>query len=201
MPNLPTVVGRGTLAARPAAGTAGRLYYVTDDSTLYRDNGSAWESVGEAAGGGGGSITVKRVRKTSANYSLTSTTWAAMDATTDVTIAAAVGDLIAYSLTGKWNNDAGQGRIDVATVVGGSVVSYFGDASGTNVGDGVVAWFTPGGVFTSVTGEVNHVLVAGDIDAGNVTLSLRYRVGATKAFMAGSTAPLFIRVTNYGPPA
>ncbi len=46
---LSAVVGRGTLAARPAFGTAGRLYYVTDDSTLYRDSGSAWESVEGAA--------------------------------------------------------------------------------------------------------------------------------------------------------
>jgi hypothetical protein len=47
---LGDVIGRGTLAARPAAGTAGRLYYVTDDTTLYRDSGSAWEAVEGDAG-------------------------------------------------------------------------------------------------------------------------------------------------------
>ena len=38
----------GTLAARPAAGTAGRLYITTDTNMIYRDTGSAWTQVGEA---------------------------------------------------------------------------------------------------------------------------------------------------------
>lgn len=38
------VIMSGTLAARPAAATAGRLYFATDDAggTLYRDTGSTW---------------------------------------------------------------------------------------------------------------------------------------------------------------
>ena len=39
------LVGRGETAGQPAAGIPGRLYYNTDDSTLYRDNGSEWENV------------------------------------------------------------------------------------------------------------------------------------------------------------
>lgn len=42
---LSDVIQRGTLAARPAASIAGRLYYDTTNSLLYRDSGSAWESV------------------------------------------------------------------------------------------------------------------------------------------------------------
>ena len=37
------VIMSGLLSARPAAGTAGRLYLATDDATAYRDTGSAWE--------------------------------------------------------------------------------------------------------------------------------------------------------------
>ena len=50
------VIMAGALAARPAAGTAGRLYLVTDDDggTLFRDTGAAWvqvsKGVTEAAG-------------------------------------------------------------------------------------------------------------------------------------------------------
>jgi len=33
----------GTLAARPAAGTAGRLYFTTDTQELFRDTGSTWD--------------------------------------------------------------------------------------------------------------------------------------------------------------
>ena len=45
MSTLGSVIGRGLHSARPAAGTAGALYYETDTSTLFRDSGSAWESV------------------------------------------------------------------------------------------------------------------------------------------------------------
>jgi hypothetical protein len=33
---------QGTIAARPAAASAGRFYYATDTATLFYDNGSAW---------------------------------------------------------------------------------------------------------------------------------------------------------------
>lgn len=39
---LSTIIGRGLLSARPAAGTAGALYFATDTGITYRDSGSAW---------------------------------------------------------------------------------------------------------------------------------------------------------------
>lgn len=45
MTTLGTVIGRGVLASRPAAGTAGALYYATDTLVMYRDNGSSWDVV------------------------------------------------------------------------------------------------------------------------------------------------------------
>lgn len=49
---LSSVIGRGTLAGRPAAGRAGRLYFATDAAgTMYRDNGSSWDSVETSASG------------------------------------------------------------------------------------------------------------------------------------------------------
>ncbi len=53
---LGDVIQRGPLAGRPSPGIPGRLYYATDAATLYRDSGSAWESVEGAGGGGGGGI-------------------------------------------------------------------------------------------------------------------------------------------------
>jgi len=46
-------VQTGTVASRPAAGTAGRLYIGSDDNTLYRDTGSAWVKIGDGAGANG----------------------------------------------------------------------------------------------------------------------------------------------------
>lgn len=38
-------IGIGTLAQRPAFGTANRLFYTTDEQNLYRDTGAAWEVI------------------------------------------------------------------------------------------------------------------------------------------------------------
>ena len=54
---LADIILRDTRANQPAAGTEGRLYYVTDENTLERDSGSVWEDV-EGAGGGGSGTTV-----------------------------------------------------------------------------------------------------------------------------------------------
>lgn len=38
-------IGVGTLAQRPAFGTANRFFYTTDEQSLYRDTGTAWEAL------------------------------------------------------------------------------------------------------------------------------------------------------------
>src|SRR5438105_3107041 len=40
---LQNVIGRGTHAARPAAGSAGLLWFESDTGQLFRDSGSAWQ--------------------------------------------------------------------------------------------------------------------------------------------------------------
>ena len=49
MPSAPTllqnVIARGIVADRPVAGLAGRLWYATDESTFYRDNGTTWDEL------------------------------------------------------------------------------------------------------------------------------------------------------------
>jgi hypothetical protein len=49
---LSTVIARGTIGSRPAAGNAGRLYFSTEPKT-YRDNGSSWDDVSDTASGSG----------------------------------------------------------------------------------------------------------------------------------------------------
>lgn len=43
---LQNVINKGTHVDRPAAGSAGILYFETDTNQLLRDSGSAWESYG-----------------------------------------------------------------------------------------------------------------------------------------------------------
>ena len=45
--------GSGLLAARPAAGVVGRIYIASDSAVMFRDNGTAWVTIG----GSGGSLT------------------------------------------------------------------------------------------------------------------------------------------------
>ncbi|HEV2463537.1 MAG TPA: hypothetical protein VGT04_07020 [Acidobacteriaceae bacterium] len=42
---LSQVLIEGTLSGRPAAGTAGRLYFATDTKRHYYDNGSGWDDI------------------------------------------------------------------------------------------------------------------------------------------------------------
>lgn len=49
---IATVYSQGTLAARPAAGVVGRLYWATDVRAFYYDDATAWRSVAGTAGVG-----------------------------------------------------------------------------------------------------------------------------------------------------
>jgi hypothetical protein len=68
----------GLLSARPAAGVAGRVYYATDTFASYRDNGTTWDTLGSAGGGGGALVLLDS--KTAANS-------ASLDFTTAITSA------------------------------------------------------------------------------------------------------------------
>ena len=51
--NFEDLIMRDTRANQPAAGQPGRLYYVTDEGVLERDNGSTWDDVSAVSSGGG----------------------------------------------------------------------------------------------------------------------------------------------------
>lgn len=50
MSTLATVFGYGLLSARAAASVAGRFYYATDTTLMYRDNGSTWDTLSVGTG-------------------------------------------------------------------------------------------------------------------------------------------------------
>jgi hypothetical protein len=52
MTTLASVILRDTLANRPAAGIAGRMFFDTTNSQLQRDNGSSWDSIEGSTGSG-----------------------------------------------------------------------------------------------------------------------------------------------------
>jgi hypothetical protein len=51
------VFAQGTLAARPAPGTTGRLYWATDTKAIYYDDGTAWQA-GAGSGSAGAALPI-----------------------------------------------------------------------------------------------------------------------------------------------
>ena len=106
--SLPVDVhGYGTFAGRPAAGKAGREYYASDTDTLYRDNGTTWDTL--APGSGASDL--------------------------DAILAASGGQDIADALTGAAAPDAGNVFATMADVGGGSSVAYPALKPGTPTDD------------------------------------------------------------------
>ncbi len=66
----PDIIMRGTLAARPAASIAGRLYFATDNGLLYRDNGASWDQYCSLGFGGNPGDMIFAANPTTGGYSL-----------------------------------------------------------------------------------------------------------------------------------
>jgi hypothetical protein len=120
-----------------------------------------------------------RNRRTAGNVQVTSTSWANVDTATDITFSNVnVGDIIEASLSTMWTpatNTTAYGILDVATIVSGSPVNYFG-ASGGVSDFGVSGWIGAPNLISPVSGSISYVVQAGDLSAGSITLRLRCRV-------------------------
>lgn len=124
-----------------------------------------------------------------------------VDTALDMVLQAQVGDVLEYTINGV---AAASGTInlilDVATMVAGSPVNYFGTFDGT-IERGVWAWFV-----TNITpeqaigGSAWRTLVAGDLSGGTCTVRLRaIASGASATIYATVPIPLHVMVRNLGP--
>lgn len=143
----------------------------------------------------------KRVRRTSGNISISSTTWSNLDTGLDVVLQAAAGDTLEVCVNGLWNNEASVGVLSACTVVAGAPVSHFGSGEPTTTtGDGVMGWFGPASVQMVVGAPAQLVLGSGDLASGYVTVRLRTRTNSgTKTLNATTGDPLEVIVKNLGP--
>lgn len=134
--------------------------------------------------------------RTSGNLALSSTTWADVFTTMDLTIPAEAGDVLLASLDLTWSNEAQTGFLDVRCVASGN---YFGSAVETNTGSGILGARGDASEFNHGSPEMHRTLVAGDISAGAVQLRLRYRVTGAKTLIASAAEPLRFWTINFGP--
>lgn len=162
-----------------------------------------WRSTG---GGGSGSLTSASARRSSGSLTLNSTSWADVDTTLDLTLAAVAGDQVLYGLTGRWGNESVWGFLDVVTVVSGTVTNSLceqGAAVSSPSGnvEGIAGWHGVSGRHEPIAGTTAvYTVTAGDITSGNITLRLRYATltAANKTLWAASNIPLDVYAINFG---
>jgi hypothetical protein len=182
-------------------GGAGTSFYVKESGS----GNTGWKAPITAAASSG--VTNKFIRNTTATLNaLNSGVKAALSGTVfDITLAAVVGDVIEAGLSGQWSNDsvAGQGVLDIATIVSGSVVHFLG---GTNTTfGGMMGTYMPADTGTRhpFSDSARIVLQSGDISGGNVLLRAYYSVtgGGNKIITVGADSPVCMWAKNLGPQA
>src|SRR2546426_3229147 len=125
---LQNVIAAGTHAARPAAGSAGVLYFETDTETLFRDNGTSWITVGWQS-----AVLLDYVASTdlASQLSIPTGTWADVVPNQSFTVGAGPGNVF-VSVMGciLARNQVGSNSTDVPTRV---VVDSAGTAIYRNI--------------------------------------------------------------------
>lgn len=124
----------------------------------------------------------------------------------DISLPAAVGDVIEWSFNGLWGSEAVFTGIDIYTLVAGARVNPFGPGVSVSLasGQGVAGWRSPNsGVTPPLIGSAIYALQNGDIVDGVVTLRPYYaQVSATNKTLASDpNAGLQMWAKNLGPVA
>lgn len=189
----------------PASGLV-RIYRDTDGNWYEVDDAGTVTEIGGGGGGGGTDVYHKRATRTSnaggANdYTVSSTSWAALDATNlAFSIPASSGDGIEVSLSAHASaGDSVIAYFDVATFVSGSIVNHVSGGGGVT-GRGLGTWMAAGSK-DRIGGSSIYTLAAGDISGGNVDVRLVFRLASagSRTIFCRTGIPLSFSVKNLGP--
>lgn len=154
-------------------------------------------------GGGSSSPVYDIERYTGGDVTVSSTSAGAdMSGVSDVTVPAAVGDLVMVgaNFRSETPNASSSCRFD-AKCITGSTENYVSSLGTSPAGQGISGWlFNSGSVARVAAGEVPYVVQAADISGGNLTLSLRAWLSSANNWViaADSDAPLLFWVRNLG---
>lgn len=146
---LASIIAQGLNAAKPAAGTAGRLYFATDTGTLYYDTGAVWSEV-DLAG--------------SAGFSLDSITGAVtLVAGANITIednTPSAGKITISASGGSGSGAYLKGSVNLDPQSAGGTFTASGEVGGATVGSAVLVApnnSAQASLFTNVSGWVSDV--------------------------------------------
>ncbi len=150
-------------------------------------------------------VKVEEVRYTGGNVVTNSTTWTGLGGGAfDITLEAQTGDYILFELNGLWSNEAVQGCLDVASIIGGGAANFWSKNGGLdNAHYGNLGWFGDTAVFAPISGSIGRTLLAGDCANGNVTVRPYFRgiSAGNKGIFANADQPLQMRAFNFGNPS
>ena len=148
-----------------------------------------------------GDITM--LRYVTANLSYALTTWGDLHTDTDLVLKDVyAGDVVEVSVSGQWLSEAPVGYLDVASLVAAAEVNYWGtDGAESGTSEGVQGWTGIASAFGAVGSPVSRVVVAGDLETGQLTLRFRRRnsSAAAKQIYAQADNPLILQAVNLGP--
>lgn len=138
-------------------------------------------------------------RHTSGDIPLNSTVPAVVPGPLDLVVEAEAGDLLVCGIGIVPVSGSGSIGFDMATMVGGAVVTYLSSGTGTPVTIGNSGWYIGPSATSGSGGSIPYLVQAADVSEGTVTLRLYARVSATRSINADAAAPLTTWVVNMGP--
>jgi hypothetical protein len=144
----------------------------------------------------------KFATRSSGNFSLSNTSYAALDTSLDLTLEAQAGDVIQVGINAVWHSDAAvSGNLDAATLVSAAAVTWFSSKTAVQKPNGVGGWYGEASRLAAIGAAPMLTLVAGDITAGLVTVRLFNKVGAAGTRSLFASDPIFeVWAKNLGPP-
>lgn len=161
MPFLSSEIMLDVIASRPAASSAGRLFFASDTGALYRDNGSSWDAV--TAGGSVTSVGLSMPGDFSVSGSPV-TGSGTLTVTGGVTKSAIQQESYTYAADAGAANAYAVTLSPAPTIVAGSYVVF--KAANANTGASTLA--VNGGSATAIKKQGATALASGDIASGQI---------------------------------
>lgn len=153
-------------------------------------------------GGGGGGTAIKVVQASittgDVTFPSTSGAWQALSGF-EISIAAAVGDYLDLSVHAL-RSQAPTSYIDLAVIVGSSIVRYITTGTSTAPSEGSPGLY-PANDFVIYPGPRGFTVASGDRDGANVRVIVACKAAGSGTLFASTTYPFYWRIINFGAPA
>jgi hypothetical protein len=141
---------------------------------------------------------IRRARVTTGDTTLPNTgiSWAAVSGF-ELAIPAVVGDDVELDFSAMRNANA-NALLDMAVIVGTTLVRFLASGSGTPAAEGDPAWYTQA-TFIGHAGPRGFAVTSGDLDGGNVRFVLACKSNGTGTVYSSTSYPFYWRAINRGP--